>query len=296
MNLYFTRRDYDAASDTFTKKIADETSYVVLPQENVNAGFRTDQATWLGHLKSQMGSNDVLIFVHGFNTSQAKMLRRLRKLKKGLVLNGFRGAVTAFSWPNRERATGYLSDKNDVPKFAKSLLQDAVLPIWSMPERPNIHILCHSMGAYVFLLAFSGELPPRKLNEVAFVAADLDRPTFIENEPPPRLLQLWAKRATNYYSLQDRVLDVAENIVHGDPRLGRDGLPRPTGANLFDVACANRYLSPAYEGRRDRNYSHTWYFDDANWLKDVRLTLRGDAPGSMPTRGPSMDPPDLDLL
>lgn len=293
MNFYFTRREYDPTTDQFTKKLADTSSYVVLPKENVNAGFRTDQAHWLSKLQTEMASNEVAIFVHGFNTSQATMMRRLRKVKRGLRKQGFNGAVAAFAWPNRERRLAYVKDKSDVPKFAPSLLEDGIRPILNLASKPKVHLICHSMGAYVCLKALSGATGNRKIGEVVFVAGDLDQPWFNRGEPPTRLMENWATRATNYFSTKDQVLDWSENLVHGDPRIGRDGLPHPTGANHVDVDCTARYRSPAYDGKRSMVYSHSFYFDDEIWLKDMAMTLCGKRPD---TRGPSPNPPDSVLL
>ncbi|MCU4654096.1 alpha/beta fold hydrolase [Roseibacterium sp. SDUM158016] len=296
MLFFFTSRAYDAAKDEFTKKIADETSYVVLPHEGRNAGFRTDRATWLGKLRSEMETDEVVVFVHGYNTPQFRMLRRLRKVKAGLRNHGYRGGIVAYSWPNREQFSKYHADRDSVPDFARALYADGIKPLMALSGQTRVHLLCHSMGSYVFLMAMSGVAGTRKLSEVAFVAADLDQPWFVPGKQGERLLSAWSGRFTNYYSTKDRVLDLSEKIIHGDPRIGGDGLPHPTGANQQDIACADRYMSPDYDGKRERVYSHSFYFDDGPWLRDLALTIAGKAGGALPTRGPAPVPPDHVLL
>ncbi|MBF9028840.1 alpha/beta hydrolase [Rhodobacterales bacterium HKCCE3408] len=295
MNFFFTRRRYVAATDTFSRDLAPDTSYVVLPKDNVNAGFRTTRDDWLTNMRTKMGSNEVLIYVHGFNTSQATMLRNLRKVKAGVRQAGFGGAVIAFSWPNRESGSpsGYLSDRNAAPGFAPSLYLDGIRPIQGMAGDPKVHVLCHSLGSYVFLIGLSGQNVSPKIDQLAFVAADLDQPWFHPGGQGTRAVEAWCRQLTNYYSLKDRILDLSENYIHGDPRIGGDGLPHPTAVNQKDVACADRYLSPDYEGKRTPSYSHSFYFDDAPWLRDLGLTLRGLTPD---TRGPAPNPPDHVLV
>ncbi len=296
MHFFFTSREYDPATDQFTRKAAGATSYVVLPHEGRNSGYRTDRATWLGKLKDDMDTDEVLLFVHGYNTPQATMLRRLRKVKAALRRNGFGGGVAAYSWPNREHWSQYLADKKGVPLFAWALFHDGIAPLMSLGAKTRVHMLCHSMGSYVFLLGMSGVSGPRKLGEVTFVAADIDRPWFVTGGQGERLVRAWATRFTNYYSTKDRVLDLAEGIVDGDPRIGGDGLPHPTGPNQQDVECSGRYLAPEHDGRRGRNYSHSFYFDDHAWLQDLAFTLAGKPAAPMPTRGPAPSPPDHVLL
>ena len=288
--FYFTRREYDAGSDTFTKKIAPSTSYVHLPRDNVNKGNRLPQAQWLSKLNAEAGGKDVLIFVHGFNTSQAKMLTRLRKLKNGLGNHGFSGPVVGFSWPNREVLDGYWNDQADVPEFARSLLDDGIKPIQGMGSR--VHLLCHSMGSYLFVNAVSGLGAGQNIGELAFVAADLDVGRMRPGQPEEQLVDIHTKRLTNYYSPIDRVLDLSATWIHGEPRVGGVGLPRMAKPTQQDVACSNRYQARPNSPRKNRTFSHTWYFDDEVWLKDLAQVLNGTAPNAISTRLTSTVPPD----
>ncbi|MEM9319312.1 MAG: alpha/beta fold hydrolase [Pseudomonadota bacterium] len=292
MHFYLTRRKYDPASDTFTKEIAPKTSYVVLPKDNVNAGFRTDQADWLSKIAGGGGPKDVVIFVHGFNTSQDKMLTRLRKLKTGLRKNNFGVAVVGFSWPNRERARGYWKDRDDVPKFAKSLLHDGIQPIRAMASKPRVHVLCHSMGAYVFLHALSAEGIAQRIDQLAFVASDLDESWMRPGEPAEKVVHNHTKRLTNYYSPTDRVLDLSATWIHGEPRVGGVGLSRHAKPSQQDVACSNRYQARPVPPKKDRTNSHVWYFDDEKWLRDLAQVLARSNAGQIDTRLPSTTPPD----
>lgn len=295
MNFYFTRRHYDPATDQFTREDGGVTKYVVLPHERRNAGHIADRGPWLTELRKEMGSNEVLIYIHGFNSTQGDMLWSIRKLKAGVRLAGFNGAIVGFSWPNSEKPSpaAYNRDRQNIPTFASALFTDGVLAIQSMSPRPRVQILCHSLGGYVFYMGFSNQSGARKLKHLAFAAADLDQPWFHPGAQGARGVEAWTERFTNYYSTKDKVLDLSERYVHGDPRVGGDGLPHPTASNQKDVACADRYMSSDHDGKRSLTYSHNFYFSDAQWLRDLGKTLAGQ---QTDTRGPAPVPPDHVLL
>ncbi len=292
MNFFFTRREYDAASDTFTTKISPDTNYVYLPRDNSNKGHRLSQADWLGKLSNAMVVPEVLVFVHGFNTTQATMLTRLRKLRKGLQANGFEGLVVGYSWPNRERLTGYGADRRDVPKIGASLLTHGIQPIQSMAKKPKVHVLCHSMGSYVFLNSLSNLTTAQKTGQLAFVAADIDASWMRPGEDAEKVVHDHTERLTNYYSPIDRVLDLSATWIHGEPRVGGVGLSRLAKPSQQDVACSNRYQARPEPPKKDRVNSHTWYFDDEVWMKDLAQVMLGRSASQITTRLPSTQPPD----
>ena len=288
MHFIFTRRKYNQAKDRFEKKDGGSTTYAVLPHEGRNQHKVVPANQWVAELSSAAGSHGVLVFVHGFNMSMKDTYARLRDVKRGAKAAGFNGAVAAFAWPNRETGLplSYLADRNDVPSFAPALLADGIKPI--MATGKKVHVLCHSMGAYVLMMALSDQIPPRKIDQIAFAASDVDQPLFGTNKDGSKLMQLWATRFTNYYSTKDRILDLSEAFIQGDPRVGGDGLPHPTPAKQIDVDCTGRYMAPEHDGKRRSRYSHTFYFKDSVWRADLGAVLQGKSPN----RRAAPTPPD----
>ena len=63
------------------------------------------------------------------------------------------------------------------------------------------------------------------------------------------------------------------------PRVGRVGLPADAPQKAVNVDCSDHFhrtygasdLTPAFAAK-----SHSWYFSDAQFLKDLSTTLRGN--------------------
>jgi esterase/lipase superfamily enzyme len=131
---------------------------------------------------------------------------------------------------------------------------------------------------------------------VLFVSGDCDQDWFEQGAWGGLVIDYRAERFTNYYSTLDQVLDLSGSIIHGEPRAGHDGLPASVPAKFHDVYCGQQYIDKVPDAEKGRVRSHTWYFDDAGFYRDVALTLDGQTPASMPTRRPVQGSSDLALL
>jgi esterase/lipase superfamily enzyme len=92
MSFLISRRAYDASKKTFTNERASVTRFL---EATTSGGKTLKHDAWLSRVKSNAGGGDVLIFVHGFNTSQKELLTRTTKIEKGVKAAGFKGAVVA---------------------------------------------------------------------------------------------------------------------------------------------------------------------------------------------------------
>ena len=63
------------------------------------------------YINEKAGCPDVLIYIHGYNTTLAKNVRRLAKLKRDL---DFEGAVILYSWASAGTMQGYPADEETV--------------------------------------------------------------------------------------------------------------------------------------------------------------------------------------
>ena len=100
---------------------------------------------------------DILVFVHGYNTSPADVIDRHRTLRRDLANKGFEGAVVSFDWPSDDRAINYLEDRSDAKKTALTLVDDCITLLAATQFRGckiNLHVVAHSMGAYLVREAF----------------------------------------------------------------------------------------------------------------------------------------------
>ena len=304
MPLFVTRRSYNASEDRFTHNRATVTRYVSAPEGTNPAGAHIiDKATWLAQVQAAAPGGEILIYVHGFNTEQSEMLERRRKIELGLAAEGWQGLVLSYDWPSDGTLWAYLSDRTDAKHTAPYLVVDAIAPLLNLRPQPRVHLVCHSMGAYLTLRGFSGVgdsgapgTSPWGVHEVAFVSADADKPWMETGAWGSLVMDLRCARFTNYYSTFDRVLNLAEGIVHGQERAGRDGLPIAIPSGFHDVYCGAQYDAKVPPSGKTLRGSHTWYFDDPGFYRDLRLTLEGADPAAMPTRRPTVGSSDLALL
>ncbi len=304
MPLFVTRRSFNASTGRFTHNRASVTRHVAVPDATSPGGDHiVDQATWLSLVKQGAQAGEILIFIHGFNTEQAEMLERRRKIELGLAAVGWTGLVIGFDWPSDGTVLGYLSDRGDAKHTAPYLVVDAIGPILNLRPQPKVHLLCHSMGSYLTLRGFSGVgdggapgTVPWGVDQVAFVAADADKPWMESGAWGALVMDLRCKRLTNYYSTFDRVLSLSEGIVHGQQRAGRNGMPVAIPSRFHDVYCGAQYEAKVPPSGKTMRGSHTWYFDDPGFYADLAQTLAGADPATMPTRRPVAGSSDLALL
>lgn len=238
---------------------------------------------------------DVLIYIHGFNNSRADVLARLRAIRKGLVAAGYRGAVVGFDWPCADTAISYLPDRRDAKLTAMRLVDDGIGPLVRYMQqdcRISVHVLAHSMGAYVVREAFDDADDRRdvaanswSISQMIFCAADVSAESMGDTASSASLYR-HCMRLTNYSNPFDAVLSISNAKRLGvAPRVGRVGLPDGAPIKAVNVDCG-----PYYDEHREdfsglTNSDHAWYFFDRTLLKDVFLTIQGKIDrNSIPTR------------
>ena len=213
------------------------------------------------------GRNEILVFVHGYNTDFSLAMRRLAQLWVDL---DFAGVAVAFSWPSAGRATAYLPDQNNADWAAPDLAATLrLLPGESGADR--IHLFVHSMGGRILLRALeelardreAGE--PPLLGEVIFAAPDVDADIFAASVPR---LQPLAGRFTLYASDSDMAMSAARRASGGYPRAGdsSEAIVVVAGMDTVDASAV-----------RDDLVGHEYFGESTPVLDDIRLLLRDGA-------------------
>lgn len=243
---------------------------------------------------------DLTLFVHGYNTSVASAARRQGRLQEGLSAVGFSTTVISFDWPSGTTPIGYLEDRHDARITAMRLVTDGIRLLIAA-RRPdcevNIHVVAHSMGAYVVREAFDDADDSRAAesnwtaNQVVLVAGDVSAASLTAGNSSSDSLYRHTARLTNYYNRFDAVLQVSNvKRVGLSPRVGRVGLPLLAPAKGVDVDCSARFedLRQAEElDHGDVNAGHNFYFNDPTFYKDLAATLLGRVDRiALPTRAP----------
>lgn len=305
-NYILTTRNIDKATSSFGD-IQAGPSYLELEDTKIiptTSDIISDFPTWagkiIGELKIKAGQNptslDIVFFIHGYNTNSEESLKRQRLLEKRLYQSGFTSTVVGFDWPSANIAVLYETDRLEAMRAAAGLVTAGIAEFirYSRPNcTVNLHIVAHSMGAYVVREAFRQTEKARlsdlatqwKVSQIALLAADLSSDCFATDHADMDPVFNHCGRLTNYYSGHDMVLEVS-NVKHLDisSRVGRVGMPSDVDTNpkAVDVNCTYRYTAVDEDARKasmakcmDGSVTHSWYFDDDNWYQDLALTLAG---------------------
>lgn len=259
-----------------------------------------------GVRKAMCEGRDTLVFVHGFNVSFNEAIEAGAFLARQVRISPVDGGgeaqpvnVVVFSWPSDGEKVpwmSYYSDREDArasgPALARAYfkLRDFLAYLYALDaKRPEgapsilcergIHLMAHSMGAYVLrqglqaLLAKEAEGLVRIFDQILLASPDEDDDTF-EYDTKLKLLPRLGKRVTVYFNPKDKALWISDKTKTNPDRLGTDG-PRlidllPKKVALVD--CRRVAHSP---DARDRFVQHSYYVNNPTVVADIDRTLAG---------------------
>ena len=140
--------------------------------------FRNEIAS---HISGRIGSNrDVLLFVHGFNTSFDEARFRLAQI---VVDGGFNGIPVLFTWPSKGSLFAYGSDRESA-MASRDALEHVLEALAAEPDVGKVHVLAHSMGAWLAMealreIAIAGHPDlDGHLGDIMLAAPDIDLEVF----------------------------------------------------------------------------------------------------------------------
>lgn len=263
-------------------------------------------ASWTNDQGQARG--DILFVVHGYNNSETDVMQRHRIMKSDLAGLGFKGVVVSFDWPSDDSALAYLPDRHRAKKSAIKLVTDGITAL-SARQTPdcaiNVHLLCHSTGAYVVREAFDDaddtELKQSSwaVSQILFAAGDVSSASMSNGNSGAASIYNHCIRLTNYSNQHDAVLDISNVKRLGvAPRVGRIGLPQDAPTKAIEVDCTDYYAqltSDATVMKADQPggivgaQSHSWYFGNAIFTRDLFCTVIGTEDGVVPTRKKGSD-------
>ena len=176
---------------------------------------------------SQTGSNEIHIFIHGFNNSFDWAAVSLAELWHFL---GRRGVPLLYSWPAaRGGLFGYFVDRES-GEFTIYHLKNLILLLASFPEVERINLLAHSRGTDVTVTALreliiearaSGHNPREfyRIENLILAAPDIDFDIVRQRLMAEKIGPAFGK-ITVYTTDSDKALSVSQTLM-GGRRFGR---------------------------------------------------------------------------
>lgn len=183
-----------------------------------------DDATFISQMNAELlkrppGQREILLFVHGYNTTTSDAILRL-----GQFVNdtGFTGVPVLFTWASAAKAPRYVYDLNSA-LVARSKLKE-MTDILTRTRADRVSILAHSMGTFLTMeglvdAQLSGRLGTRKkIDTVMLASPDIDLDLFrtqVELLPPAFREKIYVLVSQDDYALR-----VSRIIAGGVPRVG----------------------------------------------------------------------------
>jgi esterase/lipase superfamily enzyme len=204
--------------------------------------FRLQLATFLS---GRIGSNrDILLYVHGFNTSLDEARFRLAQLVND---GGFGGVAVLFTWPSKSDMFSYVSDKESATA-SRDALQKLMRDVSQVEGVGRVHVLAHSMGSWLAMealrensIAGSRNLGGR-LGDVMLAAPDIDLSVFRQ-----QMSRIQGANVSIFVSANDRALNLSSRLAGARPRVGAMDPTKPRdreelaqlGVKVYDLSSAS---------------------------------------------------------
>jgi hypothetical protein len=171
------------------------------------------------HISGRVGGDrDILLYVHGFNTSLDEARLRLSQI---VVDASFGGVPVLFTWPSESGMLSYVSAKERATA-SRDALQGLIRDLAAIPGVGRVHVLAHSMGSWLAMEALRENAIAGhpdldgKLGDVMLAAPDIDLGVF--RQQMARLGS--AARVSIFVSRDDRALSLSSRLAGDRPRVG----------------------------------------------------------------------------
>ncbi|MFM9850147.1 MAG: alpha/beta hydrolase [Hyphomicrobiaceae bacterium] len=161
------------------------------------------------------------IFIHGYNTTFEHALHRAAQIAFDLGVDGEAfGTAHLYSWPSGGGLADYPYDF-DSARLAVEHLREYLELVVGMTPTKNVHIIAHSMGAWLLMSALKewnkSVVGHRVLNQIILAAPDIDIGEF---EKLAANVHQLARGVTLYASQNDLALWASIRFHRGTNRAG----------------------------------------------------------------------------
>lgn len=239
--------------------------------------------------------NDVLFFIHGFNTDLNDVREAFKMLNEKYVDNPDSPVrhIIIFTWPGRSPKIPlhYVNDRNDAMRsgaaFARAI--DKVIQFFRefflLSHNPlckrKIHMMVHSMGNRVLkhvmleLEKKGDNTIPELFDQILLMAADIEFEIFERGEAFYNLIKL-GQRIHVYFHQKDIVLDISKYTKNFSNRLGRYGR-RKIDEEIVDIidAKVTGTKDDRGSGLQSDALNHWYYYTSKEVVTDVVSVFKG---------------------
>ncbi|MDN3670062.1 alpha/beta hydrolase [Echinicola jeungdonensis] len=236
------------------------------------------------------GRQDILFFIHGFNSDLETAMETLRELHEKYIEPDHSPIkhIVIFTWPSKKKILRYRNDAQDALQSGYALarsyagLKEFFVRKFVKDKQPmcqqKIHLLCHSMGNRVLEAMLTGLLDIRvEINslfgEIILVGADIDYNALEQPKPLYRLID-FGERVHVYYHNNDQALGISELTKNAFNRLGRWGaknsLHLPDDIYQSDVSDIQDD-----EGLLHDRVHHWYYYNSPSVVRDITEVIQG---------------------
>src|SRR5208283_5062993 len=225
--------------------------------------FRAELAS---HVSGRVGVNrDILVFVHGFNTSFDDARSRAAQI---VADARFGGVAVLFTWPSRSELFGYVYDK-DSATASRDALQALLQNLGETPGVGKIHVLAHSMGGWLTMealraSAIGGDRDlAGHLDNVILASPDIDMTVFAS-----QMARIRPAKVTVFATPNDRALSLSSFIASSRQRVGAIDASKPEDRAEIESLGAKVVDITAYSDA-DRFISHTVFANSPEVLNEI---------------------------
>lgn len=179
--------------------------------------FERDVRKFLSGLDAS--DRNVLVYIHGFNTSFDDAAQRAAQLGFDLKVPGI---TVLYSWPSRGSLSAYVTDLSSI-EASEAQIAEFLIAVSALADRGKVHIIAHSMGNRGLLRALHRATTQASLRagtrfgQIFLSAPDISVAAFRQLASVyPQV----AERTTLYVADQDKALAALEWLTEGGGRVG----------------------------------------------------------------------------
>lgn len=289
-----------ARSDIPRKKLKAELSSVTpigsFPETPMKFSFADgvisldpDAVTELSHSRNTLTSlireqmktsqnRDVIVFIHGYNTSFDEALFALNDIHH---YSGRYGVPIAYTWPSDDgNIFGYFRDQGSAD-YTVYHLKQFLRTLMDMPDLRKIHVIAHSLGTQTttsalreilieYRAAGHNPLEKFKIENLIMAAPDLDYGIVTQRLVAEQFGTAFG-RITVYTNASDRALSVS-NILHSGIRFGKllPGQEETREKDIFESVENVNFIT--VKGGSGGFFNHGYFTKNPATLSDI-ITL-----------------------